>query len=1073
MADGAAPTSRVRGWIAWMVGNPVAANLLMLVLIVGGTISSFSLKQEVFPEFDLDKVQVSVVYPGASPDEVEQGILLAIEEKVQGLDGVKRVNSIAREGVGMVYIDLLLGADGDNVLADVKSEVDRITTFPAEAEEPEVTLAKRRREVISFVIASAFGSEEAAAGGVDDEALRALHDIAERARRDLLALDGVTQVELQGVPPLEVAIEISRERLEEYGLDLQTVANEVAAASLELPGGGLDTSSGEILVRVADRKRRGHELRDLVLRRTANGADVRLGDIATIRDGYEDIDQYSVYNGMPAVRLTAYRVGDETPTGVAGAVKDYVDKLRGQLPENVTIEVWDDDSERLRERLDLLLRNAGMGLVLVLLVLALFLDLRLAFWVALGIPTSFLGAMLLLGPTGVSINMVSLFAFIVTLGMVVDDAIVVGERTFARREEGMPAMQAAISAAKEMAVPVTFAILTTVAAFSPLFFAPGTMGKIFRIIPAVVVSVLLLSLLESFFVLPAHLAHSKASPSHLKRGIIARGQAGVARGLDFFITRMYRPTARLCVRYRYATLAAALSFMVFTIGFVASGRLTFNFFPTLEGDVARAQVKLPYGTAVETTEQVRRQLQEAADQTIEEFGGDAILRGTFTKVGEALAQRGPGAGEPETGSHIVSIEVNLVTNDKRSFTADEFSARWQELVPPLPGVESVSFDAASGPSAGAAVAVQLQHVDGDTLIAASQKMQQILQSYEELKNVGSSHADGKPQLDFHLREEARAYGLTAREVARQIRAAFQGAEALREQRGRNEVKIVARLPADERADERDLSDLAIRTPAGAYVPLPYVADAERGRAATSINREDASRTVEVTAELAAGVKSPQTVITNLRTKVFDELRAEFPGLRIDMVGAQREQADTFAALGRNYLFALFVIFALLAIPFRSYVQPLVIMAVIPFGIVGAVWGHVMLGYGLSIMSMFGIVALSGVVVNDSLVLIDAANKIRAEGRSAEEAIIGAGITRFRPILLTSLTTFLGLVPIIQETSVQAQFLVPMAVSLGFGVLFATVVVLLIVPAVYMIVEDFRSLVLGEPTEDSRSPTEPR
>jgi multidrug efflux pump subunit AcrB len=1041
-----------------MANNAVAANLLMLVLIVGGVVSALGLKQEVFPEFDLDKIQVRVVYPGASPDEVEQGIILAVEEAVRGLDGVKRVDATAREGLGIVTIDLLLGTDADNVLADVKSEVDRITTLPLDAEEPEVILQSRRQEVISFVLAGAFGAEKGKALSADDtESLRTLHDLAERARRELLALDGVTQVELSGVPPLEVSIEISRERLEELGLDLQQVANEVGAASLELPGGGLDTASGEVLVRVADRRRTGSELADVVLRRTATGAEIRLGDIAQIHDGYEDIDQYSVYNGKPAIRVTAYRVGDETPTSVADAVRDYVDELRGKIPDSVELAVWKDDSEALRDRIDLLLRNAAMGLALVVLVLALFLDLRLAFWVGLGIPISFMGAMLILGPAGVSLNMVSLFAFIVTLGMVVDDAIVVGERTFARREEGLSPMKAAVSAAREMSVPVTFAILTTVAAFAPLFFVPGTMGKIFRIIPAVVISVLLLSLLESFFILPAHLAHSKRHDPNEAPGLVARGQSAIARGLDVFIRRIYQPIVRFAVAYRYATVAFALATAIVTGGYVASGGLAFNFFPTLEGDVARAEVKLPYGTAVETTEAVRRQLEDAANATIAEYGGDAILRGVFTKVGEAAQQRGPGAGEPESGSHIVSVEVNLVPNDQRSFKAEDFSNSWQSRLPPIVGVESITFDAASGPSAGAAVAVQLKHTDGDRLIAASRKMQQVLRSYDELKNVRSSYADGKPQIDFHLRPEARASNLTAREVARQIRASFYGAEALREQRGRNEVKIVARLPANERASERDLTDLLIRTPAGAYVPLPYVADAERGRAATSIQREDGSRTVEVSAELAAGVDSPRRVLTNLKDKAFVELQAEYPGLQIATVGAQREQAEAFASLGRNYVVAMFVIFALLAVPFRSYIQPVVIMCVIPFGIVGAVWGHMILGYGLSIMSMFGIVALSGVVVNDSIVLIDAANRLRREGASPQEAIIQGGMTRLRPILLTSLTTFFGLIPIIAETSVQAQFLIPMAISLGFGVLFATAIVLLIVPAVYAIVEDARGL----------------
>jgi multidrug efflux pump subunit AcrB len=1044
--DGSFEPAGRRGPLAWMTRNSVAANLLMLVLVVGGLFASLRLKQEVFPEFDLDTVEVRVVYPGASPEEVEQGILLSVQEAVRGLDGVKRVDAEAREGVGTISVLLLLGADPDTLHADVKAEVDRITTFPEEAEKPEVTIGKNRRQVISVIIS-----------GPHD--LRTLHDLAERARADLLALDEVTQVELEGVPPLEIAIEVPRENLEKYGLDLQTVANTVAAASLELPAGSLETTAGQILVRVADRRRLGHELRDVVVRRTSTGAQIRLSEIANIVDDYEDIDQYSLFDGEPAVRLTAYRVGDETPTSVARAVRDYAEQLEGQLPESVKIHIWEDDSEVLRDRVDLLLNNAAIGLVLVLLILALFLDLRLAFWVGLGIPISFLGALFLLSGTDVSINMISLFAFIVTLGMVVDDAIVVGERVFTKREEGLPPVQAAIEAAREMAMPVTFAILTTIAAFSPLFFVPGTMGKIFNIIPFVVVAVLILSLIESFFVLPAHLAHSKGTQQG-GRGPIAAVQRRVRAGLRWVIERLYRPAAGLAVKARYFTLAIALGLLMLTAGFVVSGKLPFNFFPSLEGDVVRAEVRMPYGTSVETTKEISAELERAAQAAIEERGGSTYVRGMFTRMGQAAPRRGPGAGAAESGGHIVSIELSLVPNDQRTFRADEMAETWQEQMPPVPGAESVSFDAASGPGAGAAVAVQLMHTDQDVLAAASQRVASILSGYDSLRNVRNDYAQGKPQIDFRLRPEARALGLTASDVARQIRASFHGAEALREQRGRNEVKIVARLPKGERSSEDDLRKLRIRTPAGGHVPLAYVADAERGRAATSIQHEDGVRRVSVTAELGYGVASPREVLTNLQDHVFPRLQQEFPGLRIATVGQQREQAETFAALGQNYALAMFVIFALLAIPFRSYVQPIVVMAVIPFGFIGAVAGHALLGYGLSIMSMFGLVALSGVVVNDSLVLIDATNGLRAKGLSAREAIMEAGVLRFRPILLTSLTTFFGLVPMIFETSVQAQFLIPMAISLGFGVLFVTVIVLLVVPALYVIVEELRDFVLG-------------
>ncbi len=1060
-----AEAKRARGPIAWMARNSVAANIFMFILVLGGLMGVFQTKQEVFPEVDLDMVQIEVPYPGASPAEVEQGILLAIEEAVQGEDGVKRVTSNAAEGRGTVTVEILLDANPDKVLADVKNAVDGIQTFPEDAEEPRVALATRTNVVISLVIAG-------------DQELRVLHDIAESARRDLLAKDGITKVELTGVPPLEIAVEVPRENLERYGLSLDQVAAQVRASSLELPGGEIETAGGEILVRLADRRKAGFQFEDIVLRGTANGAQIRLGDIAYIRDQYQDTDQASFYNGHRAVRLTVYRVGDETPTQVAALTRDYADQLRSQLPAEIEVAAWSDESEILEDRIDLLMRNAMMGLVLVIIILALFLDLRLALWVSLGIPISFLGSFLILGSTDLSINMITLFAFIVTLGMVVDDAIVVGEHTYSKIQSGMTPMGASISAAREMAAPVTFAILTTVAAFGPLFLVPGTMGKFFRMIPTVVVAVLVLSLLESFFVLPSHLAHTRGKGKAERRGPLAYVQRGVAAGLQWFIDRIYAPVLRVFMRGRYIVVGGALAIFILTIGYVASGRIPFNFFPVLEGNTITVTARLPYGTNIDRTLEVQRALEQAAVEAIDEYGGpDDLVRGTFTRVGESAPRGGPGGGTIEVGSHIVAIELDLVNAEDRDVTAAEIVETWRELTPELAGVESLTFSASSGPSAGAAVAIQLSHPDEAILAQASADVTESLQGFSELKNVRNEYAAGKPQLDFHLLPAASYYGLTGNEVARQLRASFYGSEAIRDQRGRNEMRVMVRLPEDERRSEYDLSRIQIRTPDGGHVPLGYVATFERGRAATTIIREDGLRNVNVTAELAEGIESPREVLATLDEEVYPELKERYPGLEIDLVGQQREQGETFASLGTNYLFALFVIYALLAIPFRSWLQPFIIMSVIPFGFVGAVLGHAYMGYGLSIMSMFGLVALSGVVVNDSLVLIDATNRNRKAGLDGWDAITAGARQRFRPILLTSLTTFFGLVPMIAETSIQARFLIPMAISLGFGVLFATVIVLLLVPSIYMVVEDLIGLFsrAGAHDEEDAGPpaTEPR
>ncbi len=1043
----------MRGPIAWMANNSVAANLLMIVIMVGGALGVFRIKQEVFPAFDLDLIRITVGYPGASPEEVEQGIILAVEEAVRGVDGVKRVTSGASEGGGAVRAELLIDADPDRVLADVKAEVDRIRSFPEEAEDPQIAIAGRKQRVISLVIAG-------------EQRLQTLQEIAERARVEMLNRRGITQVAIEGVPAQEISVEISREKLQEFDLTLNEVAAQIRLASLELPGGGLKTASGEILVRLSDRRQSGAEFGAMILRSTASGASVRLADIATITDGYAESDESSFFNGRRAVRITAYRVGNETPQDVADEVKAYAESLRADLPDNVTLDVWSDDSEMLRGRIDLLVRNARLGLVLVLLVLALFLNLRLAFWVALGIPISFLGVFLLMPGFDMTVNMVSLFALIIVLGMVVDDAIIIGEAGYAKMLKGRNKLDAAIEGASEMVTPVSFAILTTIAAFSPLLVIPGLFGKIFRIIPLMVIGVLIFSLLESFFILPAHLAHLGEDPRWL-RPIVAV-QTRVSDALQRFIDQIYSRGVAVVVRWRYSAVAGALAMLFVTVGLVVSGIVPRSFFPALEGDVLSATVQFPYGTNVHKAEAAGKLLEASAERTMEEFGGDGYLRGMFLRVGAVPPQRGPGPGGGESGSHIVSLEINLVPGEQRSFTSAAFKDAWQADTAEIIGAESVVFTSAIGPSAGAAVALQLSHRSGETLRTASAAVAEALSAYSDLTNVQNGFVGGKRQVDFQLKEEAaRTLGVTSQMVASQIRTAFYGAEALREQRGRNELRVMVRLPLHQRSSEYDLEMMEVRTPTGGFVPLSQVAEFSRNRAPTTIDREDGRRVVTVTGALAPGVKSPTNVLESVNAELIPQLKKDYPDLQIGLVGEQREQGEVFASLGPNFLLALFLIFSLLAIPLKSYIQPVIIMSAIPFGFVGAVWGHLITGYQLSFVSALGIIALAGVVVNDSLVLIDTSNRYRRAGASSYDAITQGGARRFRPILLTSLTTFFGLLPMIFEQSVQAKFLIPMAVSLGFGVLFATFIILLLVPALYMIVEDVRVL-FG--ADDERAPT---
>ncbi len=1056
------PTSDARrkvplhGPLAFMAQHSVAANLAMFIVIVAGLLAAFGSKQEVFPEFDLDMVTVTVPYPGASPEEVEQGIVLATEEAVRGLDGVKRVTSTAAEGAGAITIELELGSDANAVLADVKNAIDRITTYPEDAEEPTVSVATRKRAVISLIVSG-------------DQSLRSLHGLAERARADLLQSPEITQVEISGVPPLEISVEVGRDDLEAYGLTLDQVAQAIRAASVELPGGGIDTRGGEILLRVADRRVSVDEFANIVLRGTAAGHEIRLGDIATIKDGYEDTDEAYYFNGKRAVSVTAYRVGDETPTRVADAVKAYAEKLQAELEGTVEVTPWKDDSILLRERIDLLGRNAFFGFFLVLMVLALFLQRRLAGWVALGVPVSFLGALLVMGPLGASINMVTLFALIVTLGIVVDDAIVVSENIHARRKQGMGALEAAVVGTREMAMPVTFSVLTTIAAFAPLLFVPGVLGKIFRLIPLVVIAVLLFSLLESFFVLPAHLAHSEEGKKSKGLGsmltlpfrflfgplflLVDWMQVHVSAWLERFTMRRYRPFLGLVLRWRGVTLAFSVASLVVVGAMVAAGLVPFSFFPKLEGNDVSAGARLPYGTPIERTMEVRAALEAAARKAIAESGGDGVVRGMFTKVGEGRAS---GHGAAPSGSHLVSVEVNLVPGAERDFTSIDFEQRWRAALPDIPGVETLTIGGGSGPSAGKAVDVQLSHTDTEVLAKASAELAEELTRYSTTANIENGYAAGKTRFDFSLLPEGYSLGLTSNHVARALRASFYGEQALREQRGRNEVRVMVRLPEEERSSEFDIDELIIGTPSGGFVPLSSVATFKRSRAPTEIRRESGRRIVNVSAELGAGAESSRSVLESLTNDVFPRLKERYPELGLDLVGQQRERDESLSSLGPMYLLAMFGIFALLAIPFRSYLQPMIVMSAIPFGVLGAVLGHMIMGYGLSFISILGIVALSGVVVNDSLVLVDAVNRNRRAGMSVYDALIAGATVRLRPILLTSLTTFFGLIPMIFETSRQAQFLIPMAISLGFGVLFATLVVLVVVPCLYFVVEGVRN-----------------
>ncbi len=1028
-----------------------------------------------FPEVELDIVSVNVIYPGASPAEVEQAVVLAVEEAVRGVDGVKKVTSSATEGRASTFVELLLGTDKDRALNDIKSGIDRITSFPEDVERPTVSLLSNRRQVISLVLY----------GDVDEGTLRA---VVENSRRALLQDPDITYVEISGTRPLEISIEVPQAQLRKHGLTLDEVAARVRAASVELPGGGVKTQAGEVLLRTTERRDRGTEFGDIILLSQPDGSQVRVRDVANVRDGFREIDKEATYNGKRAVMINVFRVGNETPLTVSAAAKAYVEELQEALPEGLHAASWFDSAEMYEQRMSLLMNNARIGLLLVLLTLGLFLEARLAFWVTLGIPISFAGSLLFFPVSEVSINMISLFAFIITLGMVVDDAIVVGEAIYKRRTEGKGRLEAAIEGTKEVAQPVIFAILTSCVAFAPMLMVPGPMGKFFRVVPIVVIAVLMISLVESLLILPAHLSHPM--PWWLRIVLapylwVMRGAAklNMAHRLQHHIQHTYVPILQKALRWRYFTIAAGIALLVLTMGYVA-GRIPFTFLPKVEGDLITAHLKMPVGTPASETKRISDRIAAVAQSIVDaedaKTDGPTISRGLYEEVGAmSTMESGPEGNITTEGSHYSTVMMYLIDAGRRDFTTQQFVQRWREGIGEIPGAEALTFGYEVGVQPGKPIDIQLIHDDVPTLEGAAQRLASEIASYSGLRDIDSGVTKGKDQLDFRLTDAALAQGLTEFGLARQVRAAFFGAEAVRQQRGRDEVRVYVRLPLEERRSLYNVEELIVRTPLGGEMPLSQAAIVTRGQAYTIIKRTDGRRNISVTADVADEKANANEINGQILQRELRQLLADIPGLSYSLGGEQERQAETMGALGLGFMLALIVMFSILAVVFRSYTQPLLVMSAIPFGMVGAVWGHVVMGFSLSLMSMMGLIALSGVVVNDSLILIVSVNRNREDGMSAWEAVIAGAARRFRPILLTSLTTFFGLAPMILETSVQARFLVPMAVSLGFGVLAATMIMLLIVPCSYLILEDaqrnagnFFARLRGRPTVPPPPPTLP-
>lgn len=1038
----------MRRIVSWFAENHVAANLLMIFLVLAGTVSALTMKVEVFPEFSLDRISVTTEYPGASPAEVEEAIIRRIEENVAGLAGIKRIDSTAREGFGTVVIEVMKGWDLKQLLDEVKAEVDRITTFPNEAEKPVIREVTRRNQVISLAV---YG----------DAPESTLKHLAERIKDEITNLPGITLAELFGVRKREIHIEISEETLRRHGLTLGVVAEAVRKASLDLPAGNIKTAGGDILIRTKGRRYYAADYRDVAVITRTDGTKVTLGQIAALRDGFEDVDLSARFQGKPASVIQVFRVADQNALKVAETVRRYVEEIRPTLPEGVDIGLYQDMSKILKSRLNLLLRNMAFGLMLVSFFLGLFLDIRLAFWVTLGIPISFLSGLWVLPEFDVSINMISLFAFIMVLGIVVDDAIVIGENIYRKREEGIPPLTASIEGALEVGRPVIFAVLTTVAAFWPLLLGTGTMGKVMRNLPIVVNLVLLGSLLESLTILPSHLSRSKIGSPTAKGGESKR-EKWMSRGLKWFIGRPYAWTVDFCVRWRYATFGAGIAMLLLAFGVWEGGRIKFTYFPKVESDLLTSTLTMPAGTPAQRTLEVVAHLEATAKEALGEMdkgrpeGAPPLLEHAISLVGVQIAGHGPGAGSPDVGGHLAQVFIQLLDGEEREVSAMKLLNLWRQKVGDVAEAESLTFQSELF-SAGNPIDIHLSLDDHERLVDAAEALKKKLGDYPGVFDIADSFLQGKDEMQLNLKPAARSLGLTLNDLALQVRHAFFGAEALRLQLDQDEVKVLVRYPESERKSLGHVEDMRIRAVGGSEVPFGQVAEVDMQEGYASIQRAQRLRVIKVTGDVDETRSNANEIREDLEARFLPQLKNDYPGLRYNMEGEGKEQKESMSDVMSGFLIALFAIYALLAIPFRSFTQPMVVMMAIPFGFVGALLGHLLMGLNLSILSMFGMVGLAGVVVNDSLVLIDAANRLRVEGASAHDAVTRAGALRFRAILLTSLTTFAGLMPMILEKSLQAQFLIPMAVSLGFGVLFATGITLLLIPCGYMILDDIHRL----------------
>jgi len=1036
--------SSEKGLIAWFASNHVAANLLMWFIIVAGLISVFTIRKQTTPDFELNWIQVRVPYLGAAPQEVEEGVVIKVEEAVQDIQGIVEIRSRANEGVGSVTIEVSRDEDISEILTEVKTRVDAISTFPALTEKPVIYKVEPDTPVIFVAI-----------HGTIDDFSRKL--IAQEIRNELLTMPEISKVDFYGDRAFEISIEVSEHVLRQYGLTMSEISEAVRASSLDLPGGTIKTEGGDILLRTKGQVYTGIEYADLVLRTYPDGTRLTLGGIATINDGFVESEGFGRFDGKPTATLNVLASGQQNELKTAAAVKQYVEKKRETLPAGVEMDLWVDRSHYLEGRLKTMTKNMWQGALLVFLLLSLFLRMKVAGWVIIGIPITFLGAFFLmpLGPWPVTMNMISLFGFIIVLGIVVDDAIIIGESVYTKIRVDGHTIDNVVKGARKVAVPATFGVLTTIAAFTPMLFVGGIVGPFFEALSMVVVLCLMFSLVESKLILPAHLVHAKIEPVDeddlfnpqrhiplLQRvpRFFQKIQRRTQHGLHRLIHDYYRPALGKVIENRGITVTMFAGALIVTIGLVNSGLVRIVLFPEVPGDFIRMQLEMESGTAPEVRNAALDRIEQAIlDLNDEYIAENPDLDPMIAHIGSFTTS--------DTGA-VAWTEMPMV--DDRAMQAADVSGLWRERVGEIPGVKELTFADGDHFGGGSPLSFRLSGENFSALESAAKELEQKLTEFEGVFDVLNSSNSGGQEIKLAIKPEAEALGLTLVSLGRQVRQAFYGEEAQRIQRGKDELKVMVRYPLEDRRSVADLENMRIRTPAGDEVPFGSVAEVSFGSSYSSISRLNRERTITVSADIDPDIVEPGEVIKEISSEFVPELLSRHAGVSYGLEGASQEEQEFIANLIVASIAALFLIYALIAIPLHSYGQPLVIMSVIPFGIIGAVIGHIVMGKAVSMFSLFGFVALAGVVVNDSLIMVDFINKAREEGVPLRQAVIDSGTQRFRAIILTSFTTAAGLMPIMLETSVQAQYMIPMAISLSFGIIFATAITLFLIPSLYIL-----------------------